>query len=742
MSREPPTKDAVKLRAEAEAKLASRVTTPALSSSDEAKLRHELLVHQIELEMQNEELRKAHAEMEVARDRYVDLYEFAPVGYLTINRQGMVMECNLTGCAILEVNRTKLVKHRFAGFVTPSDRERWHRLFLNMMERKVAETQSFDLVMTRSDGTTFAALLDCQRKDTLGEAPTLRVTLADIHKLKEAEAQLRIAAVAFEAQEGMMVTDAKSTILRVNDAFTRITGYTAEEVIGRNPRILQSGHQDRTFYATMWESINQQGAWSGEVWSKRKSGEIYPEMLSITAVKDNEGNVTNYVASLSDITLNKTAAIEIQQLAFNDQLTNLPNRRFLMDRLKQELVSSTRSGRKGALLFLDLDNFKVLNDTMGHDIGDMLLKEVAERLITCVRQCDTVARLGGDEFVVLLEDLSEDLLSAASQADSVASKILTTLSQPYLLDGHEHSSSTSIGVTLIDDSKLRIEELLKQADIAMYQAKQAGRRTVRFFDQQMQENITARAKLEEELRLALGNNELQLYYQTQIHQDQVIGAEALLRWQHSRRGLVPPVEFITIAEETGLILPIGAWVLETACAQLKAWQVNELTHNFVLSINVSARQFFQAGFVAQFKDVIQRHAINPNLLKLELTESMLLHDIEDIITTMAALKEVGVKFALDDFGTGYSSLQYLKRLPLDQLKIDRSFVRDIDVDNRDQAVVRTIIAMAKSLELEVIAEGVETEEQKQRLLSNGCCHFQGYLFGKPMPIGEFESLLK
>ena len=742
MSLQPSTKDAVKLRAEAEAKLASRITTPGLSSSDEAKLRHELLVHQIELEMQNEELRKAHAEMEVARDRYVDLYEFAPVGYLTINRQGMVTESNLTVCAILEVDRTKLVKHRFAEFVAPSDRERWHRLFLNMMERKIAETQSFDIVMTRPNDTTFAALLDCQRKDTLGEAPTLRVTLADIHKLKQAEAELRIAAVAFEAQEGMIVTDAKATILRVNDAFTRITGYAAEEVIGRNPRILQSGHQDRSFYTAMWESLNQQGAWSGEIWNKRKSGEIYPESLSITAVKDIEGNVTNYVASLTDITLSKTAAIEIQHLAFNDPLTNLPNRRFLLDRLKQELDSSTRTGRKGALLFLDLDNFKVLNDTMGHDTGDLLLKQVAERLTTCVRQCDTVARLGGDEFVVLLEELSEHLLDAAAQADAIANKILTTLCQPYRLDGHVHSSSASIGVTLIDDHKLRIEDLLKQADIAMYQAKQEGRRTVRFFDQQMQENINARVKLEEELRHALSHNELLLYYQIQTHQDQVIGAEALVRWQHPQRGLVPPIEFIGLAEETGLILPLGSWVLETACTQLKAWQGSSLTHDFVLSINVSARQFFQAGFIDQVNAAIQRHGINPGFLKLELTESMLLHDIEDTITTMTALKEIGVRFSLDDFGTGYSSLQYLKRLPLDQLKIDQSFVRDIDVDSRDQAVVRTIIAMAQSLELDVIAEGVETEEQKQRLLSKGCTHFQGYLFGKPMPIGEFEALLK
>ncbi len=394
------------------------------------------------------------------------------------------------------------------------------------------------------------------------------------------------------------------------------------------------------------------------------------------------------------------------------------------------------------MLFIDLDNFKTLNDTLGHDIGDLLLEQVAARLTTCVREGDTVARIGGDEFVVMLEDLSEDTLEAAEQTETIADKILATLNQPYRLGIHAHHSTPSIGATLFNNNK-SIDELLKQADIAMYQAKKAGRNTLRFFDPEMQKNINSRALLEIELRKALEKQEFQLYYQIQVDSAHApIGAEALIRWQHPQRGLVPPLEFIPLAEDTGLILPIGQWVLETACAQIKAWEQDALTDALALCVNVSAKQFHQSDFVAQVRASVLRHGINPQRLKLELTESMLLENIDDTIATMVALRESGVGFSLDDFGTGYSSLQYLKRLPLDQLKIDQSFVRDIAIDSSDKAIVTTIIAMAHSLNLGVIAEGVETEEQRQFLENTGCSHYQGYLFGKPLPIGQFGALLK
>lgn len=554
--------------------------------------------------------------------------------------------------------------------------------------------------------------------------------------------QLRISATAFEAQEGIIVTDANRNILRVNRAFTTITGYSEEEVLGKNPHLLSSGRHGPAFYAAMWNSINSTGGWEGEIWNRRKDGEAYAEHLTVTAVKDSDGHITNYVANFTDITGSLAAAEKIERLAFYDSLTHLPNRRLLIDRLQHALAHSARSHYQGALLFIDLDNFKALNDTLGHDTGDLLLQKVADRLSACVREGDTVARFGGDEFVVILEELSEQPLEAAAQAESVGEKILASLSKPYELGTHVHHSTSSIGITLFSDHDQGGEELLKQADIAMYQAKKAGRNALRFFDQQMQESINVRVDLERELRKAIDQNQFQLYYQIQVDSEgRAEGAEALIRWIHPERGLVSPAQFIPLAEDTGLIFPIGQWVLETACAQLKAWQQNARTRDLVLAINVSAKQFRQIGFVDQVIATMQRHAISPQRLKLELTESMLLENVEDTITTMHALNEAGVRFSLDDFGTGYSSLQYLKRLPLARLKIDQSFVRDITFDAQDRAIVSTIIAMASSLGLNVIAEGVETEEQRQLLIDKGCNHFQGYLFGKPVPVDAFEARL-
>ncbi|OIR04471.1 cyclic di-GMP phosphodiesterase Gmr [mine drainage metagenome] len=439
----------------------------------------------------------------------------------------------------------------------------------------------------------------------------------------------------------------------------------------------------------------------------------------------------------------KAASDEINSLAFYDPLTGLPNRRLLLDRLHQAVSSRMRNGREASLLFIDLDNFKTLNDTLGHDIGDSLLQQVAKRLTACVREGDTVARLGGDEFVVVLEDLSETALEAGSQTESIGNKIIYALNQPYQLGSHEHHSTPSIGATLFNEGQLDVEELLKQGDIAMYQAKKSGRNALRFFDPKMQDNINARAFLEEALHNAIEKNEFELHYQIQVdNHGGAIGAEALIRWLHPERGLISPIEFIPLAEETGLIHPIGQWVLNTACARLKDWQGNELTRNLILAVNVSAKQFRQIDFVEQIQSAVQHYNINPALLKLELTEGLLLEHVEDTIATMNALNEIGIHFSLDDFGTGYSSLQYLKKLPLNQLKIDQSFVRDLAVDTSDKAIVRTIIAMAQGLNLGVIAEGVETEEQRQLLLKKGNTQYQGYLFSKPVPIEAFEVLLK
>jgi diguanylate cyclase (GGDEF)-like protein/PAS domain S-box-containing protein len=558
-----------------------------------------------------------------------------------------------------------------------------------------------------------------------------------------ANKELSIAATVFESQEGMMVTDASTVIIRVNRAFTHITGYSAEDAVGQTPRLLSSGMQSKKFYATMWDSINSTGMWEGEILNRRKNGEVYPEYLYITAVKNAEGIVTNYVASRTDITSSKSASDEIERLYSIDLLTELPNRRLFLDRLKQALAISAHSGRRGALLFLDLDKFKNINDTQGHNVGDLLLQHVAKRLTACLREGDTVSRFGGDEFVVLLENLSEHAIEAATQTKDIAKKISRSLNQAYQLDEHSCFNSASIGATLFIGHELMAEELLKQADIAMYQSKVQGGNTLRFFDQMMQEAITARVDLEYELREAIEQHQFQLHYQMQVDRTgQPIGAEALIRWQHPERGMLPPEYFIPLAEDIGLILPLGQWVLDTACAQLKTWQQSPLTSDIVLSVNVSAKQLHQVDFVQQVLATVQRHGTKQARLKLELTESMLLDNINGIIAKMNALNKTGIHFALDDFGTGYSSLQYLKKLPLKQLKIDQSFVRDIATDSSDRKIVRTIITMASSLGIDVIAEGVETAEQRRFLLDSGCLQYQGYLFNKPNTIEEFEANLK
>tara|TARA_R110001592_G_scaffold91754_1_gene268203 strand:+ start:12639 stop:15632 length:2994 start_codon:yes stop_codon:yes gene_type:complete len=579
--------------------------------------------------------------------------------------------------------------------------------------------------------------------DDAGKPLVAIVTISDITHSKQTESNLRIAAVSFESQESIMITDAELKILRVNKAFTKTTGYTAAEIVGQTPQLLKSDRHDAEFFREMWESINQTGTWQGEIWDKRKNREIYPKWLTITAVKDDNDVVTHYVVSHIDITERKLSQEKIQHLAFYDHLTDLPNRILLIDRLKQALASCSRNKRKGALLFIDLDNFKNLNDTLGHDVGDQLLIQATQRLESCVRECDTVARLGGDEFMVMLSDLSDQALEASAQTETLGEKILEALDQSYQLGSYSHHCTASIGVTLFQDLQQNTEELLKQADIAMYQAKKAGRNTLRFFDPNMQTIIDDRVTMEDELHKAIEKSQFQLYYQLQVDNlGHPLGAEALIRWWHTERGMVPPMEFIPLAEETGLILPIGKWVLETACAQIKAWQQDALTRGLAVAVNVSAKQFHQPSFVDHVQAAIEHYAIKPELLKLELTEGVLLANVEETIAIMNALKNVGVQFSLDDFGTGYSSLQYLKRLPLNQLKIDQSFIRDIVTDSNDRAIVRTIIAMAQSMGLDIIAEGVETEPQRQLLLKKGCANFQGYLFAKPLPIEQFEALLK
>ena len=562
-----------------------------------------------------------------------------------------------------------------------------------------------------------------------------------IDERRSSEEELRIAACAFESQQGIVITDAQRVILRVNQTFSQITGYAEHEALGQTPRMLSSGRQDKAFYANMAQTLESTGSWSGEIWNRRKNGEVYPEWLNISAVKDRNGETTHYVGIFSDLSEQARAQAEIATLAYFDPLTQLPNRRLLLDRLEQALLASTRHARKNALLFVDLDNFKLLNDTLGHHQGDLLLAQVPQRLKNCLRDGDTAARWGGDEFVVMLEDLSEDVIEAATQAETAGHSILKAFEQAFVLEHGEHRCSLSIGVTLFGGTTAEgSDQPLKRAELAMFQAKGAGRNTLRFFDTRMQAEVDARAALEADLRQALPLGQLELVYQPQVvGVGRVTGVEALLRWRHPQRGLVSPADFIPLAEETGLILPIGQWVLEQACHQLAAWAAVPTLSHLTMAVNVSARQFQQDDFVQRVLATLEKTHATPQRLKLELTESMLVDDVVSIIAKMDALKTRGVGFALDDFGTGYSSLAYLKRLPLNQLKIDQGFVRNIVTDPNDAAIAKMVVVLAESLGLAVIAEGVELQAQADFLAHLGCHAYQGYLFSKPISAAAVQD---
>ena len=588
-----------------------------LSPEETQRTLHELQVHQVELEMQNEALQQAQAELEISRTRYFELYDRAPVGYCTLSEQGIILEANLTACTLLNRDCNTLVEAPISHFILQEDQALFDQLWKQLNE--TGKPQEDELRLVKLDGDDFWAHLTAS--------------------LSRAE-------------------DGTSLCLMV----------------------------------------------------------------------------------LNDITEQKQAEAEIHHLAHYDMLTHLPNRRLFQDRLSQAMAGSQRSGVHGALVFMDIDNFKTLNDTRGHDVGDQLLITIGQRLLDCVREGDTVARLGGDEFVVMLEDLSEEIEEAALLAGQVGEKIRLALACPYEIESGEHHHTASLGIAMFRGHEKSVETLLKHADLAMYNAKDSGRNAVHFFDPAMQTNLDERTLLETELRSALALDQLALHYQAQIDSDgQVLGAEMLLRWSHPTRGMILPDDFIPMAEATGLILPIGHWVLKVACRQIAAWSSNATTSKLQLAVNISAQEFRQLGFVTYIRQLLEETGANPERLKLELTEGMVLDDVAGSIKRMQALKELGIGFALDDFGTGYSSLSYLTRLPLETLKIDSSFVFNLPDSHEDAVITQTIISMARSLGLKVIAEGVETEAQRAFLPSHHCHVYQGFLFSRPVPLEEFES---
>jgi diguanylate cyclase (GGDEF)-like protein/PAS domain S-box-containing protein len=557
--------------------------------------------------------------------------------------------------------------------------------------------------------------------------------------LRESEERYRL--ILQNSPTGILHYNNDLIITYCNNRLAQFLNAPREKLIGLDMKSLN----DRRILPALRAAIEgEEGSYEGEYVSTLTNTRLWMSMIC-SPLRGPHGHDEGGIAIIEDITDRKRSEEEIRHLAFFDPLTHLPNRRLLMDRLGQALIASKRSRMLGVLMILDLDHFKRLNDSQGHDIGDRLLVEVSQRIITCLRQEDTAARLGGDEYVVMLEGLGLSEHPAASHAEVIAEKIRTSLNQPYVLGGSEaeYFLTTSIGLTLFRGQDDSAEVLLKQADVALYQAKDAGRNAIRFFNPTMQSAIESRTALEGALRRGLDRGEFRLYYQPQVSQEGcLIGAEALIRWLSPSKGLISPAQFIPLAEESGLILLIGQWVLDTACAQLKIWERDPRTCDLQLSINVSARQFHQSDFVEQVRQSLLASGANPDRLKLELTESVVLDKVEEVISRMRQLVSLGVSFALDDFGTGYSSLSYLKRLPLDQVKIDKSFVRDVTHDPSDAAIVCAILAMSRSLGLQVIAEGVETQDQRDFLFENGCTAYQGYLFGKPIPIEEWDNRLR
>jgi diguanylate cyclase (GGDEF)-like protein/PAS domain S-box-containing protein len=562
----------------------------------------------------------------------------------------------------------------------------------------------------------------------------------DITARHEAEEQLRIAAYAFEAQEGIVISDASHMIQRVNKAFCEMTGYSAEEVVGKDTSLLHAGVADSSSHNLMWLHVASDGFWKGELIHLRKGGESFPDWVTVTQIKDQNGQVTHYVWMMLDITERKAAAAEIEHLAFYDPLTLLPNRRLLLDRLRHALSTTNRLHTWSGLYFIDLDNFKLLNDTQGHDVGDSVLIEVAHRLMRCVRAGDTVARFGGDEFVVLTEYLSKDMNTAAEQAKRIVEKMKEALSSPFKLAQITHHGTASIGVSLWSEGAHSVDEIIKEADIAMYDAKSNGRDTISFFIPKMHADIGERAELQRDIRSGISRQEFVLHFQPQVDAHQkVLGAEALVRWNHPTRGLLTPASFIRIAEESDLILPLGEWIMDSACSTLATWAKSHRLRHLDLSVNVSARQFRHPHFVDSVLDSLRAAQAPPTNLILELTESMMVSDLTSTIEKMDALVRAGIRFSLDDFGTGFSSLSCLTRFPLSQLKIDRSFIMRLPGTRADGAIVQTILALGRHLGLVVIAEGVEKRSHREFLEQYGRPVFQGYLFGRPMNEAAFEE---
>jgi diguanylate cyclase (GGDEF)-like protein/PAS domain S-box-containing protein len=698
------------------------------------------------------ERKQAEIELRDSEARFRDTFEQAAVGIVHTSFEGTFLRCNPRFAEIVGYPQDEVPGKTFYEITPPGHLAESVDVLEQLVQGK-ADSAGWEKCYIRKDGSlTWVRMTTSTQRDGEGRPLHLVAFVEDINDRIAAEERSAAAAQALQVSEARYRTVFQTSldpliltrlsdgmVIDVNQAFLDILGFEYEEVVGHSTLEIKiwADHHDRQ---KLVDILNKDSICrDSEARFRKKNGEILWVLTSSSVIEiDGVSYLLGYFRDLSGA---KAAEEQIRDLAFYDPLTHLPNRRLLSDRLRQVLAAGPRHSRNQALLLIDLDNFKTLNNTEGHIKGDLLLQEVARRIVASVSEGDTVARIGGDEFVAIIENLSDKSEDAAAQAEAIGEKILSALGQPCLLDGYECICSASIGITVFGNKKESANDLLQQADLAMHQAKAVGRNTIRFFAPELQAAVSARSAMEEDLRKAIKTNKFQLYYQPQVENGRLIGAEALVRWKHPKRGLLSPEEFISMAEETGLILPLGDWVLKAACKQIAAWARHKDSAQIVLAVNISARQLLQPDFVNKVLTILNSSGANPENLKLEITESSLLENIEEVIATMTELKSHGLRFSLDDFGTGYSSLSYLKRLPLDQLKIDRLFVRDILADAASGAIARTIISLSHAMGLSVVAEGVETEAQRDYLASLGCPAFQGYLYSKPLPLEEFQLLL-
>jgi diguanylate cyclase (GGDEF)-like protein/PAS domain S-box-containing protein len=692
------------------------------------KIIHELEVHQIELKMQNEELLLIQNELEESKKRYFNLYNMAPVGYCSLDKDGFIKEANLAISKLLGKEQHKLIKQSLTKFIFPQDQDIYYlyrkRIFTSQIK------QDCEIRMLNENKTIFWANMTALVELNVNKKPTYHLVISDISERKIFENKLKLSASVFKnAGEAIMITNLNGIISDVNETFTKITGYSKKEVVGKKTNILNSGRQNKEYYKKMWEILNNIGSWTGELCDKKKNGESFVGILIINAVYDHQGNPSHFVALLSDITNIKEYENSLKNIAHFDQLTKLPNRVLLADRIENKMIHTKRHKQHLAVIFLDLDEFKEINDTYGHNVGDKVLIHLAKEMREALREVDTLARIGGDEFVAVLSELNE-----ISDALPIILRLLEAASKEIIIDNIKIKVSASLGVTFYPQNQnINADLLLRQADQAMYQSKLSGKNRYHFFNTEENNLIRDRFESIREISLALENKEFILYYQPKVNlrTGEIIGVEALIRWEHPKKGILAPLKFLPIIEDDALSIDVGEWVINTALSQIKAWQEEGL--NISISVNVGAHQLLDNNFVNKLKNILSLYpTVNPNMLELEVLETSRLEDLVKVKDVMNTCIKLGVTFSLDDFGTGYSSLIYLKQLPIRQIKIDQNFVHGMIHNQNDLSIVEGIITLCKAFHLNVIAEGIETSEHIAILLELGCEFGQGYKIAHPM----------